>query len=314
MAVDFDFRALGSKLSNWGRWGDDDHIGTLNYITPDALVNSSRLIKTGKIFDLSLPLGANGPAAAAGGRSNPIHLMGITPGDTPILNAFVTPKDTIVADDWITMPLQCATQWDGLAHVGYDGCFYNDVPSQSVSTFGGSTVLAVGDIIAKGPTGRGVLLDITALYDGKPLEIGYEITADELEAAEKRQNVRVGTGDILLVRTGWIQQFTIHKSVATFNNGEPGIGMSCLEWLHNRGVAAIASDNWGVEVVPAGTVLLICHCVLIRDMGMTLGETFELDALAADCEVDGVWEFFFTSPPLKFENAVGSPITPLAIK
>ncbi|TPG32574.1 cyclase family protein [Mycolicibacterium hodleri] len=314
MPADFDFRAVGRQLTNWGRWGDDDRIGTLNHITPDAVVSASQLIKQGKIFDLSIPLGANGPAAAAGGRSNPIHLMSITPGDTHILNSFVSPTDVIVADDWITMPLQCATQWDGLAHVGYDGSFYNNVPSQSVSTFSGSTVLAIGDIIAKGPTGRGVLLDITALHDGKPLEVGYEITAAELEAAEDRQDVRVGVGDILLIRTGWIQQFTIHKSAATFNSGEPGIGMSCLEWLHEREVAAVASDNWGIEVVPVGTMLLICHCVLIRDMGMTMGETFDLDALAADCEADGVWDFFFTSPPLKVENAVGSPITPLAIK
>ena len=314
MPADFDFRALGTKLSNWGRWGDDDRIGTLNHITSDALVNSGRLIKKGKIFDLSLPLGATGPANAAGGRSNPIHMMSITPADTHILNSFVTPKDTIVADDWITMPLQCATQWDGLAHLGYDGCFYNNVPSQSVSTFAGSTVLAIDDIIAKGPTGRGVLLDITALHGGEPLEIDHEITAAELEAAESRQNVLVGPGDILLIRTGWIQQFTVHQSAASFNQGEPGIGETCLEWLHKREVAAVAADNWGVEVVPVGEVRLICHSVLIRDMGMTLGEMFDLDALAADCEADGVWEFFFTSPPLKVEHAVGSPITPLAIK
>jgi kynurenine formamidase len=309
-----DFRALGSKLSNWGRWGQDDRIGTLNHISPEALVGAGGLIKKGKIFDLSIALGSNGPAIGVGGRINPIHLMGITPGDTQIMNHILTPQDMIIADDWITMPLQCATHWDGLAHVGYDGCFYNHVPSHTVSTVGGSQVLSIEDIIAKGPTGRGVLLDITAIRGGKPLENGYEIMPADLEAAEKRQNIRVGAGDILLIRTGWIQQFTIHKSPVNFWKGEPGIGLACAEWLYKREVAAIAADNWGVEVTAPAPVSLFVHCIVIRDMGMTLGEIFDLDALAADCESDGVWEFFFTSPPLKVQNAVGSPITPLAIK
>jgi kynurenine formamidase len=313
-----DFRELGRKVSNWGRWGEDDRIGTLNHITSDTIVNASRLIRRGRIFDLSIPLGANGPAIGGGGRVNPIHLMGITPGDSHALSSLQdhpsNPQDMIITDDWITMPLQCATQWDGLAHVGYDGCFYNHVPSNSVTSIRGSAVLSIEDIIEKGPTGRGVLLDITAVRGGRPLGIGYEITPADLEAAERRQNVRVGAGDILLIRTGWIQQFTVHGSAKEFWRGEPGIGLSCMEWLYKREVAAIASDNFGVEVSPPGPVTLVCHCILIRDMGMTLGEIFDLDELAADCESDGVWEFFFTSPPLKVQNAVGSPITPLAIK
>ena len=309
-----DFRELGKKLSNWGRWGADDKIGTLNLIESRSVVDAVKLIKKGKLFDLSIPLGANGPAMGQEGRFNPIHLMGITPADTHILNHIKTPSNTVVSDDWITMPLQCGTQWDGLADMGYVDCFYNNVPSSSVTTMGGSAVLSIEDIIAKGPTGHGVLLDITAVCGGKNLDIGYEITPADLEAAEKRQSVRVGAGDILLVRTGCIQQFTIGKSPPNFWAGEPGIGLDCVEWLYTREVAAIASDNFGVEVVKRGTMSMTCHCVLIRDMGMTLGEIFDLDAMAADCEADGVWEFFFTSPPLKVEHAVGSPITPLAIE
>ena len=309
-----EFRDLGKKLSNWGRWGKDDRIGTLNHITAQTLVEAGRLIRKGKMFDLSVALGANGPSIGGGGRVNPIHLMGITPGDSQRLQGIVYPPELIVADDWITMPLQCATQWDGLGHIGYDNCFYNGVGAHTVSTLGGSTVLSIEDIIAKGPTGRGVLLDITAVRGGKPLNIGDEITPADLEAAEKRQNVRVGAGDILLVRTGWIQQFTIHKSAVKLWAGEPGIGLACTEWLYKREVAAIAADNTGVEVMSGGKQCLEVHCVLIRDMGMTLGEIFDMDALAADCEADGVWEFFFTSAPLKVEHGVGSPITPLAIK
>ena len=308
-----DYRELGKKLSNWGRWGSDDKIGTLNFLTDRTIIDAGKLIKKGRLFDLSVPLGSSGPSIGGGGRVNPIHLMGITPADKSRLHGIVEPYDLIVADDWITMPLQCATQWDGLGHVGYDGCFYNHVSCDTVSTLGGSSVLSIEDIISKGPTGRGVLLDITAIR-GRMLHANEEITPADLEAAEKRQNIRVGAGDILLLRTGWIQQFTVHRSAVNFWQGEPGIGLSCMEWLYKREVAAIAADNFGVEMMAPGLQTLACHCVLIRDMGMTLGEIFDLDELAADCEADGVWEFFFTSPPLKVEHGVGSPITPLAIK
>ena len=98
--------------------------------------------------------------------------------------------------------------------------------------------------------------------------------------------------------------------------GEPGIGLACAEWLHEHDVAVIASDNWAIEVLPGedDTELLDVHMVLIRDMGMTLGEILDLDELADDCAADGVYEFFLTAPPIKFTNAVGSPINPLAIK
>ena len=98
--------------------------------------------------------------------------------------------------------------------------------------------------------------------------------------------------------------------------GEPGLGLACCEWLHAKEVAVVASDNWAIEVLPGeiDTELLPVHMVLIRDMGMTLGEILDLDELAADCEADGVWEFLLTAPPIKFSAAVGSPINPLAIK
>ena len=103
---------------------------------------------------------------------------------------------------------------------------------------------------------------------------------------------------------------------APFWDGAAGLTLECAEWLHARDVAAVCSDNWGVErrdptEVNSGLPL---HCVLIRDMGMTLGEIFMLDALAEDCAKDGVWEFFFSAPPLKVVGGVGTPITPLAIK
>ncbi len=92
--------------------------------------------------------------------------------------------------------------------------------------------------------------------------------------------------------------------------------MACVDWLSQKGVAAVCSDNWAIEVLPGEIEgeLLNVHMVLIRDMGMTLGEILDFEELSADCEQDGVYEFFFCAPPLKFTGGVGSPINPLAIK
>ena len=103
---------------------------------------------------------------------------------------------------------------------------------------------------------------------------------------------------------------------AEFMGGEPGLGLACVDWLHDRDVAAVCSDNYAIEVLPGENPdeFMTVHMVLIRDMGMTLGEIFDLEELAADCAADGVWEFFFSAPVLKVSRAVGSPINPLAIK
>jgi kynurenine formamidase len=311
-----DIKALGRRLSNWGRWGANDRLGTLNHITPERLVAAARLVRTGKLFDLGLPLGSDGIQIGLLNRINPVHTMTMTPHDFHAHGHNLRPEGMIFSDDYIYMPLQCATQWDGLGHAGYDGHLYNGVAGESVSTMRGSSVLSIHQIAAKGVAGRGVLLDIAALKGVESLAAGEAIQVRDLEAAERRQRVRVGPGDILLVRTGWIRRFTVDRSARAFWKGSPGIDASCLEWLQQREVAAIAADNSAVEVSPpdATEVSLPVHAVGIRDMGLTLGEIFVLDELAADCESDGVWEFFLTAPPLKVKGGVGTPITPIALK
>jgi kynurenine formamidase len=304
------FRELGRRLSNWGRWGRQDRLGTLNLITPERLVQAAGCIRSGKLFDLGIPVNSQGPQLG-GARANPSHLMSITP-----LDLRGRPDGLIVADDYIFMPLQSVTQWDGLGHVGYDGLLYNDISAQTITSLAGSTELSIEQIAAKGIAGRGVLLDIARHRKVDALQAGDAIYPAELEAVAKQQNVAVGAGDILLLRTGWLTTFTVHGSRERFWNGQPGITAECAEWLRARDVAAIGCDNWGVEVVSPDTpdYGLPFHCVAIRDMGMTLGEIFDLERLAQDCALDEVWDFFFSAPPLKVSGGVGSPITPLAIK
>ncbi len=303
-----DLKELGRQLSNWGRWGADDEIGTLNYVTPEVRVAAGRMIRTGKIFDLGMAFGSGGPLAGPGKpRFNPIHLMWMSPVDSLV-------QDLVGADDIIIMGLQSATQWDGLAHVGYGDRLYNDVPPQAISTRRGASQNSFTAVIDR-CISRGVLLDIARLHGVDTLSPGTEITADDLDAAAAMGEVEVRSGDILLVRTGHYRHF-LDGDHDRFMGAAPGLGLSTLEWLHEREVAAVAADNWSVEIQPADLdgYSIPFHMVAIRDMGLMLGEMFDLEGLAEDCADDGVYEFMFCGTGLKVTNAVGAPVTPMAIK
>jgi len=299
------FREVGARLRNWGRWGDDDELGTINLITPDLVVAAAALVRTGRIFDLGIPFASDGPQPG-GARINPVHLMRDTGAGQ------VYPGGFHFADDYIFMPLQSASQWDALSHVFYDEQLYNGYPTSEVGPRGAGK-LAI-DKMGRGIAGRGVLLDIARLKGVDWLEKGYAITPADLDAAVERQGVQVGRGDILLIRTGWRQVFTTTRDASKFMDGEPGLGLATTQWLYDRDVAAVCSDNWAIEVLPSEDEKFAVHCVLIRDMGMPLGEILDFEELAADCAADGVYEFFFSAPPIKFAGAVGSPINPLVFK
>ncbi|MGH3743795.1 MAG: cyclase family protein, partial [Mycobacteriales bacterium] len=218
------------------------------------------------------------------------------------------------ADDYVFMPLQGGSQWDALGHVFYDGKLYNGFPADNVSVHGAKKCSI--DKMCKGIAGRGVLLDVARTLGVDWMEQGQVISPDDLDRTAREHGVDVGEGDILLFRTGWRRKFLSDHDPVSFMAGEPGLGMACAEWLHERGVAAVCSDNWAIEVLPGEypDEVLNVHMVLIRDMGMTLGEILDFEELAEDCASDGVYEFFFCAPALKFTNGVGSPINPLAIK
>ncbi|MEU4160851.1 cyclase family protein [Actinoplanes sp. NPDC026670] len=302
--------ALGKALSNWGRWGADDEIGTLNLITNAKRVAAAQLVRTGKRFDLGMPFGKQGPAVPSSFRSNPQHVMTVLPSDTA-----GAPDGMIGSDDMVVMSLQAATQWDGLAHMGYGGLFYNNVPADAVNNFTGAAKnsfdKAAGHLIT-----RGVLLDIAALKGVDRLPDSYEITAADLLAAEDRQSVRVESGDALCVRTGWHRWYLDGDRDHYMAEAEAGLGLDTLRWLRERDVAAVALDNWAVEVYPSpiSGAYAPFHQVAIRDLGLTLGEMFDFEDLAADCAQDNIWEFCLCAPGLKVTGSVGTPITPIALK
>lgn len=304
-----EFRAIGQRVSNWGRWGPDDQRGTLNLITADCILRAVTLIRRGAVFNLGIPLDSSGPQTGRV-RINPLHLMsaigrpGRGPDDPMRYN-----------DDYLVVPLQAATQLDGLAHVYYDDLLYNGTPAATVSAHAGAQRLGIENI-RRGVVGRGILIDLPALRGEPWLPVDHVITPDELDHALRAEGCEAGPGDIVLIRTGWRRKFLTDRSAEDFMAGEPGIGMACITWLRERDVAAVCSDNYAVEVRPGESpdISLGVHLVLIRDMGMTLGEIFDLEDLATDCARDGIYEFFFCASPLPVTGGVGSPVNPLAIK
>jgi kynurenine formamidase len=305
------YRELARKVSNWGRWGADDERGTINFITPDVVKRAAACVRRGAVWSLGLPFDVSGPQIGQGGRVNPIHLMSATDG-----RLGADPEGPRYADDFVTMPLQCATQWDSLAHVFYGGKLYNGFPATTIGATGAARngidkIAAGGGIVS-----RGVLLDVARARGVERPAQGYAITPADLDAAEKQAKTRVGSGDVLLLRTGHLAVFTRDGDRTAYMKQMPGLGVACVEWLHAREVAAVASDTSAVEVIPFEEpgVALPVHALCIRDMGLTLGEMFVLDELAADCARDGVWECLFSAPALRVTGGVGAPLNPVAVK
>ncbi len=303
------------RLRNWGRWGTDDRIGTLNYVTPEDIVRAASLLRTGKVFALGIPLDRNGPQTGLfGGRWNPIHTMLATGTD-----AVAGRQDATVrlryADDAINMPVQGATHWDSLGHIFYEDRMYNGHDAREVDS-NGVGKLGIEHTRSR-MVGRGVLLDVARFKGVEHLADGYGIGNDELSKCAQAQNVEIRRGDFVIVRTGQMERCLKEKKWGGYAGGDaPGVRFENCYWCHDKQIAAICSDTWGVEVRPNETteVNQPWHWVVIPAMGLTMGEMFYLKDLADDCDADGIYEFFFCGPPLIITGGTGSPINPQAIK
>jgi kynurenine formamidase len=300
------------RASNWGKWGPDDQQGTVNYITPEKVVEAAGLIRRGKVFSLAMPFDENGPQSGRG-RMNPTLAMRRT-GTDFAAEAFETASGIGFADDMLTTSLQAATHWDALAHIFDRGQMWNGYSAAEITSLGArrNGVQHLRDRIVT----RGVLLDMARYKGVEWLEPGYAISEGDLLGCLAAEGTTVGTGDIVLLRTGQMGYCKTH-GWGTYAGGDaPGLSFYTADWLYRTELAGVASDTWGVEVRP--NELANCpqplHQVMIPHIGLLVGELFDLEELAVDCAADGRYEFFFVAAPLPITGAVGSPINPQAIK
>ena len=309
--------AAAARYRNWGRWGPNDRLGTVNFIDEAKRRQAAGLVRRGVSISLSQSFDTDGPQKGWRRRTNPVHTMTDT-GTDAAAGKQGFPHGIGGADDVIAMPLQCSTQWDGLGHIFDHGMAWNGRPAGDVVTSDGDLVTGI-EHLASSIVSRGVLLDVGRVVgeDGE-LPDGFAITEEHLQAtiAAQGSTSQVGRGDIVLVRTGRLTRARREGWHDYAGGASPGLSFWTAGWLHSTEIAAIATDTWGFEVRPNEfpNAFQPLHQVAIPNIGLLIGEMWDLDALGEDCAGDGVYEFLLAAGPLKVTGAVGAPLNPLAVK
>lgn len=305
----------------WGVFGDADQIGTLNHLTPERTRQALGTARQGVPINLNLPLDAFDPPLIVHRGAPEHHIFG--------LNEFH--RDERI-DNLFT---QASTQIDGLRHFGHpDHGFYNDIPGDRINA--ATTDLGIQHVATRGIVGRGILIDLaryrTAI--GRPIDqdSSEQIAVGELEDALQWQNTDISHGDILLIRFGWLEHLRSPGGERTDPLRSPGLAQeeATAAWLWDRQVAMVAADNIALEAWPTDRSTLttnaeqsgalprsshtgMLHRILIPLLGLTIGELWDLDALAENCAASGRYDALITAEPLNITGGVGSPANALAI-
>ena len=299
-----EFDALFEAVSTWGRWGQDDQRGALNYLTTERVVAAAGLVRSGETLTLSVPLdtqaGIDNPAPAD-------HHM-ITLGDEDIGSGSLRFAKDYVGADYHN---PSHSHIDAFCHVAFKGALYNG-KSTATLTSEGATADDIGGL-EDGLVGRGVLLDVPGLRGVPWLEPGEHVFPDDLENCERREGVSVDEGDILLVRTGHARR-RAELGPWDSNSIKAGLHPTCAPFLAERRIAALGSDgNSDTTPSPVAGIEFPIHALALNAMGVHLLDYLQFEGLVAACERTGRWEFLFVGAPLRVVGGTGSPLNPLAV-
>ncbi len=288
------------ELSNQGRWGADDELGTLNLITPEHRVRAAELVREG----ISVSLSHDYIKERAEDATSPWEheLLG-------------SPRSGFLSDRYaISYHGYAHSHMDALCHNSSGGLMYNGISRETVDTLSTDACVRLGIHNAKqGVVARGVLLDIARLKGVEYLEPGTAIYVEDLEAWEREAGVRVGPGDVLLVRAGRWARRDETGPWATSRSGA-GLHASVAPWLRERGVAMLGSDYIN-DVLPSQVegVAMPIHLLTLVTMGMWLFDNLDLEAVADVAAEQGRWEFMLVAAPLAVPGGTGAPLNPVAI-
>ncbi|WP_030236398.1 MULTISPECIES: cyclase family protein [unclassified Streptomyces] len=301
------FQDIAGRVNNWGRWGADDELGTLNLITDEVVREAAAAVRSGRRIPLALPLRRDGvQTGMIPGRIDPLHVM------VQINQELFGPGTVACSDDAVTMGLQAATHWDALPHVSHSGRIYNGRPADTITPHGGAEFSGMEKV--RQVVSRGVLLDVARARGTDRLDGGYAVTPEDLDAAEELAGTRVGAGDIVLVRTGQIR-LCLAGDRHTYAYPSPGLSIRTPEWFHARDVAAVADDTLTFEVFPPEVdgLWLPVHALHLVEMGMPQGQNWNLEELSTACGEAGRYAFLLAATPEPFTGATGAPVAPVAV-
>jgi kynurenine formamidase len=316
--------------SNWGDFGPDDQIGRMNLLTPEVRRGGLAEAREGIAFTLSLPLDYPGVESPF---RRPPQLFAHPIGDQPGYN-FRMGSCGVMCDDGVTLYTQYSTQWDSLAHWGKlfdadgDGVpepvYYNGFRADSDLECAGLGAaphahrLGIENLAMAGVQGRGVLIDLAAIYGNEPVAVNHAMLAAAIEA----QRVEVRPGDFVLIYTGADRAILDNERRPGFNIGAAGASLDgadpeMLDWISRSNIVAICSDNVAVETVRMEEGYGMAPWVPIHDLclfklGIHLGELWYLEELALWLRDRKRSAFLLTAPPLRLPGSVGSPLTPIA--
>lgn len=287
------------ELSNWGRWGANDQLGAVNLITPAVRRRAATLVKEG--FSVSLSRDADRIKAAD--NSRPFEQRMISTGADP---------NPMFAMDTYVMSFHGAslTHLDAMSHMMQGGRLYNGYSQREVNGTGAHQ-LAV-DAYKAGFFSRGILMDIPRLKGVKYLELSTPIYPADLEAWEKMAGIKVGSGDIVFIRTGrWARR--AEKGPWNTDQASAGLHVSCARWFRQRDIAVLGSDvHAELMPSPVAGIAYPVHQLLLIAMGVPMLDNCDLEPLSEAAAARKRWEFLLTAAPLSVPLGTGSPLNPIA--
>ena len=296
-----EFDQLMQEISNWGRWGEEDQLGTLNLITPAKRRDAAALVKDGVTVSMALELNK---------QQDDLNMY-------PFEHQLFTGESggSQVAFDKYGMRYHgwAHSHLDGLQHFAYKGMLYNGTPYDRLKPDGSERQLGIQNIGLNGVFTRGVLVDMPRFLGVDYLPAGTAITAADMEAWEKASGVTITSGDVLLIRTGrWVE--VAEQGQWDFREKATGFHASVASWLKARDVAVIGCDGVS-DVTPSGIEGLDTplHMAVIVGLGMPMLDNLDLEAVADAAAERDRSTFLFVGAPLRVPGGTGSPLNPLAI-
>jgi kynurenine formamidase len=282
-------------------YGEGDEIGAANLLSNEGTLRAMKLVRSGKVYPLAVPIDKNLPAY----RHRSFHLYNVQPeeagGKTSGPNKF-TLNDELV-NGWTGV----GTQLNGLGHIGIDNTYYNGNKARDFVTTEGVTKLGIEKVPPI--VTRGVVLDMVAHYGQAVVPAGTEFGVADLKAVLQKEGVTLRKGDVVLLNTGWLE--LIGKDDKKFLEVEPGIGMEAAEWLAAQGIVAFGGDTWATEIYPAkdGREFPVNQFMLAKK-GIYNLELIDSRALVRD----KAYEFLFVLGQPLYRGSTQVNVNPVAIR